>query len=127
MAIVKTKKTIKNHKPAAKTTLAVSAGQTQEQSRLNFRLAPEIKARVARAAALTGQDLTEFAVSTLSEKAAEVIERHDQTLLGSADYDFFLNALAETGALPEPSKRSLAAAARYRRGTRKGVRYHLAD
>ena len=127
MAIVKTKKTIKNHKPAAKTLTGLPAGHSQEQSRLNFRLAPEIKAKVARAAALTGQDLTEFAVSTLSEKAAEVIERHDQTLLGSADYDFFLETLAETGALPAPSERSLAAAARYRRGTRKGVRRHLAD
>lgn len=98
----------------------------REQSRLNFRLAPEIKARVARAATIVGQDLTEFAVSTLSQKADEVLEKHDNVLLGSKDYQFFLDALsaAETD---EPSKKSQKAADDYRRGTRKGARYHLAD
>ena len=36
-----------------------------EQSRLNVRLSPEIKARVAKAATIIGQDLTEFAAATL--------------------------------------------------------------
>jgi uncharacterized protein (DUF1778 family) len=99
--------------------------KNREQSRMNFRLAPEIKERVARAAALTGQDLTEFAVATLSEKADEVIGRHDQMLLGSEDYNFFLNALEEKPT--PPSERSREAADKYRRGTRKGVRYQIAD
>lgn len=92
--------------------------------RLNFRLAPEIKARVVRAAALTGQALTDFAVSTLSEKANEIITRYESIVLNKADYQFFLNALAEAG---EPSARARAAAARYRKGCRKGVSYHLGD
>ena len=99
---------------------------TREQSRLNFRLAPEIKARVARAATIVGQDLTEFAVSTLSQKADEVLERHDNVLLGSKDYQFFLDALGAADA-GEPSEKSSSAADEYRRGTRKGARYHLAD
>lgn len=99
---------------------------TREQSRLNFRLAPEIKARVARAATIVGQDLTEFAVATLSQKADEVLEKHDRVLLGSEDYQFFLDALGAADA-GEPSEKSSAAAAKYRRGTRKGARYHLAD
>lgn len=107
-------------------TVAKTNKTSIEQSRMNFRLAPEIKQRVARAAALTGQDLTEFAVGALSEKADEVIERHDSLLLGSEDYNFFLNALEEEQ-LPKPSERSLKAAKNYRRGTRKGVRYNLAD
>jgi len=106
-------------------TVETQKKNIQQQSRLNFRLAPEIKERVARAAALTGQDLTEFAVATLSEKADEVIGRHDQMLLGSEDYDFFLNALEEQP--DEPSEKSRKVAANYRRGTRKGVRYHVAD
>ena len=93
---------------------------------MNFRLAPEIKERVARAAALAGQDLTDFAIATLSEKADEILERHDHLLLNSEDYHFFLDALSETD-LSEPSERSLRAAENYRHGTRKGVRYKLAD
>ena len=93
---------------------------------MNFRLAVSVKERVARAAALSGQDLTEFAVSALKEKADQVIERHDHLLLGSTDYEFFLDALSGAS-VKEPSEKSRAAAARYRRGTRKGVRYTLAD
>jgi uncharacterized protein (DUF1778 family) len=96
------------------------------ESRLNFRLALDIKERVARAAALTGQDLTEFAVAALNEKAGEVIERHDHLLLGSKDYRFFLDALS-LKEVAKPSNRSLKAAENYRRGKRKGVRYTLAD
>jgi uncharacterized protein (DUF1778 family) len=96
------------------------------ESRLNFRLALDIKERVARAAALTGQDLTEFAVAALNEKAGEVIERHDHLLLGSKDYRFFLDALSSKE-VSKPSNRSLKAAENYRRGKRKGVRYTLAD
>lgn len=97
-----------------------------QQSRLNFRLAPEIKARVARAATIVGQDLTEFAVSTLSEKADEVLEKHDNVLLGSEDYQFFLDALSEQKA-DKPSGKSKKAAEKYRCGTRKGARYEIAD
>ena len=97
-----------------------------EQSRLNFRLTPEIKSRVVRAATIVGQDLTEFAVSTLSQKADEVLEKHDNLLLGTDDYQFFLDALSVTKAR-KPSRKSLQAAAKYRQGIRKGVRYQLAD
>lgn len=96
------------------------------QSRLNVRLSPEIKARVARAAGLIGQDLTEFAVATLNQRADEILEKHDSMLLASEDYRFFLDALGDTE-VGEPSERSKEAAARYRRGKRKGVRYHVAD
>lgn len=93
--------------------------------RMNIRMAMEVKERIAKAAALSGQDLTEFAVVTLSEKAAEIINQHDQMLLGSDDYQFFLNALSDTSM--EPSAKSSAVAEKYRKGIRKGVRYQLAD
>jgi uncharacterized protein (DUF1778 family) len=102
------------------------SGQNAEQSRLNVRLSTIVKERVIKAAALSGQDLTEFAVATLSEKANLIIEQHDNLLLGSEEHEFFLNALADTCAL-DPSERSLNAAEKYRQGTRKGVRYILAD
>lgn len=97
---------------------------TQNKDRMNFRLDPEIKERVARAAAITGQELTDFAVSALSEKADEVLGRHESLLLTSEDYQFFLSALDED---PETSERSRTAAERYRSGRREGVRYRLAD
>src|SRR2546425_9994062 len=97
--------------------------QTIEKDRMHFRLDPKIKARVARAAAITGQGLTDFAVSTLSEKADQILARHDTILLASDEYSFFLNALEDDR---KPSKRSRAAAKRYQRGRRKGVRYQVA-
>lgn len=97
---------------------------TRNKDRMNFRLDPEIKERVARAAAITGQELTDFAVSALSERADEVLARHESLLLTSEDYEFFLGALNEDR---ETSERSRMAAERYRRGRREGVRYRLAD
>lgn len=122
MAVAKPKRTIKESVIQMKATSLT----TSEQSRMNIRLAPAVKERVARAAALSGQDMTEFAVATLSEKADMIIERHDHLLLGSEDHKYFLSALAEAK-VQEPSNRSRSAAEKYRQGTRKGVRYILAD
>src|SRR6266705_4274600 len=96
---------------------------TANKDRMHFRLNPDIKARVARAAAITGQGLTDFAVSALSERANEILERHDTVTLDAEDYSFFLRSLDRSR---KPSKSSLAAAARYRRGRREGVRHRLA-
>jgi uncharacterized protein (DUF1778 family) len=96
---------------------------TADKDRMHFRLSPDIKARVARAAAITGQGLTDFAVSALSERANEILERHDTVTLDAEDYSFFLKSLDRTR---KPSKSSRAAAARYRRGRREGVRHRLA-
>lgn len=91
---------------------------------MHFRLASEIKERVIRAAAITGQGLTDFAVSALSERADQILERHEGILLNRKDYSFFLTSLDRAKA---PSRTSKAAAARYRRGKRKGVTYRSAD
>lgn len=103
-------------------TVDAKKPQTGEKDRMHFRLDPKIKARVARAAAITGQGLTDFAVSTLSEKADEILARYDTILLTSDEYSFFLKALDDDR---KPSKRSRAAAKRYQRGARKAVRYHF--
>lgn len=103
-------------------TVNAKKPRTSEKDRMHFRLDPKIKGRVARAAAITGQGLTDFAVSTLSEKADEILARHDTILLTSDEYNFFLKALDDDR---KPSKRSRAAARRYRSGRRKGVRHHV--
>lgn len=97
---------------------------TASKDRMHFRLAPDIKARVARAASITGQGLTDFAISALSERADEILERHDTVSLDAESYRFFLESLDRRR---KPSRASRAAAARYRRGQRKGVRHHFAD
>lgn len=95
-------------------------------SRLNIRLSTEVKSRIARAATILGQDLTEFAAITLNDKATEILEKNESLLLTGEDYQFFLDALDGTKAAKSSAK-SLAASDRYGRGRRKGVRYHLAD
>lgn len=95
---------------------------TSEKDRMHFRLDPKIKQRVSRAAAITGQGLTDFAVAALSEKADEVLERHEAIVLTRDEYRYFLKALDSK---PKTSKRARAAAKRYRCGRRDGVRYHV--
>lgn len=92
------------------------------KDRMHFRLDPKVKARVVRAAAISGQGLTNFAVSALSEKADEILERHNSIVLTGEEHSFFLKSLSEDR---KPSRRSQATAKRYRAGTRKGVRYRL--
>ena len=105
MALAKSKVTGKKSSGVMKMDSGTKTGKSsREESRMNFRLSSDIKQRVARAAALAGQDLTEFAVSALSEKADVIIERYDQMLLGSEEYNFFLDALADTNAAA-PSER----------------------
>ena len=94
------------------------------KDRMHFRLDPEIKERVTRAAAITGQGLTDFAVYALRERVDEILERHESVLLNRKDYQFFMKAL---DAAWTPSRRSRSAAAGYRRGRRNGVKYRLAD
>jgi len=60
--------------------------------------------------------------ASLSERAGQILDRHDAVLLTGDEYRFFLSALADNR---KPSKRSRAAAKRYRSGRRKGVRYHV--
>lgn len=90
-------------------------------ARMNFRLSRRIKERVERAAQLSGQSVSDFAASTLAREADEVIARQQTITLADADRDFFLRMLDEDA---EPSEKSLAAAARYREGRRKGSEYH---
>ena len=89
---------------------------------MHFRLEPRLKERVARASAILGRGLTDFAVLALSEKTDEILERHDSIVLSDEQHSFFLKSLSED---QKPSRRSLAAAKRYRTGARKGVRYRL--
>jgi len=75
--------------------------------RLEMRLERRAKDLIERAAALTGQTMTNFAVSNLVESALETIERHEQRLLSDRDRDRFLAAL-DRPAKPLPSLKKAA-------------------
>lgn len=83
--------------------------------RLDMRLTPEQKDLLERAASLTGQPLTGFALSNLVERAQQIIERSGRTLLSRRDAGKFLRLLE---APPEPVP-ALKAALR-RRNARRG-------
>jgi uncharacterized protein (DUF1778 family) len=70
---------------------------TTANPRLAFRMKPELKERIEEAAALLGLNLTDFVLSTLSERASEVVERHRYITLSDRDRNRFLEALNRPG------------------------------
>lgn len=80
--------------------------------RLDFRLSEEHKELLERAAAITGQPVTSFAVSHLLQKAREVIEQHERTTLNRVDWERFLEILDSD---EEPSPALMKAAERQTR------------
>lgn len=67
--------------------------QTNSIARLNFRLPPEAKEKIERAAVAEGLSVTDFAVHALINIADEVLERHHTRKLSNRDRDVFLALL----------------------------------
>lgn len=67
--------------------------QTNLVARLNFRLPPEAKEKIERAAVASGLSVTDFAVHALVNTADEVLERHHTHQLSKRDRDIFLALL----------------------------------
>lgn len=80
-------------------------------SGIDFRLPAELKDVVERAAALRGQSLGDFAVSTVVENAHRVIQQHHVTELSDRDRDLFLALLDDNA---EPSGALMASAEIYK-------------
>ncbi len=78
----------------------------KEEARLNFRLKPDIKERIEKAAAVTGKTLTEFAVTALADTAEEVLERYRVTRLSDRDRDIFLAILDRSSEPNQALKRA---------------------
>lgn len=66
---------------------------TNTVARLNFRLSPEAKEKIERAAVAEGLTITDFAVHALVNTADEVLERHHTRRLTDRDRDLFLSLL----------------------------------
>ena len=71
------------------------------KSRLDFRIASDNKALIEQAAILSGQTVSDFAASTLLDKAHQIIERHQITKLSNTDRDIFLAMLDNP---PQPNE-----------------------
>jgi uncharacterized protein (DUF1778 family) len=81
-------------------------------SRLEFRLNGDERALIEQAASVTGQSLTEYAVSHLVRASREVLAEHQHTQLSNRDRELFLR-LIDDDARPNDALRR--AAARYRK------------
>lgn len=78
----------------------------KEGARLNFRLKPDVKERIEKAAAVAGKTLTEFAVTALANTAEEVLERYRVTKLSDRDRDIFLAVLDRSSKPNQALKRA---------------------
>lgn len=86
--------------------------QKAKSARIDFRLPPEVKELIEKAAACKGQSLSEYAVSTLVENAREIVREHHVTVLTDRDRDRFLELLDRQS---KPNAALLAAARSYRK------------
>jgi uncharacterized protein (DUF1778 family) len=86
---------------------------TKTTARLNFRLARPLKEVIEEAAAVTGQTVSDFAVSTLVQAARKVVDQRDVTELTNRDRDRFLALIDDTSKKPNKALRD--AAERYKK------------
>ncbi len=68
--------------------------ETRKITRLDVRIRPDVKKIIEQAADVLGVSTTDFACATLVAEAQSVLERHRRIVLGDADRDTLLRALA---------------------------------
>jgi uncharacterized protein (DUF1778 family) len=78
-----------------------------DNKRMNIRISPNIKAKLARAAAIRNTDLTSFVTQSALREAEAVIEASERLILSERDFERVL-ALLENP--PAPNARLTAAA-----------------
>lgn len=83
------------HRPARRThrPVAVKPVLSARGDRIDFRVNPETKELLVRAAALRGSNLTAFVLESAQERAVDLIERHERLRLTDRDRDRLLQAL----------------------------------
>lgn len=96
--------------------------KTVKQARLGLRLSEEHKARIERAAAMTGQTVNSYVTSELLRRTDEILEKEEVRRLSDRDRDIFL-ALLEAD--PEPTKAAKEAAERFNQGRHNDAKYHF--
>ena len=86
------------------------------EARINIRSTREEKEHFEAAAALEGEELSEFLRKSARMRAKKVIEEHAHITLSNKDRDIFLKALSNP---PKPGPRLKSAMQRYRKNVRK--------
>ena len=87
--------------------------------RLTFSVRKDLEEAIELAAELTGQTVSEFAISALAQSAHKLIQEQNRTVLSKRDRDIFMRLLDRTDA--SPNRALVAAARRYTRLMRKGT------
>ena len=80
-----------------------------EKQRIDLRLNEDDKHMIEEAAAMTNQSISQFMVSTASERAAEVIDQHRRLLLNEESWNLVMDAIINP---PAPNDRLKRAANR---------------
>ncbi len=80
----------------------------ETNNRMQIRVTPAIKARIARAAAIQNMDLTQFVTSTALREADEVIQRAESVKVSTRDFTRILELLEHP---PAPNAKLRAAIA----------------
>ncbi|MGS5415272.1 type II toxin-antitoxin system TacA family antitoxin [Escherichia coli] len=82
-----------------------------KKQRIDLRLNENDKHMIEEAAAMTNQSISQFMVSTASERAAEVIDQHRRLLLNEESWNLVMDAITNP---PVPNERLKRAAKRLR-------------
>lgn len=89
------------------TVVAAKRATKREEARLNCRLSNNARSLIEKAAILSNQTLTDFAVSTLITRAEEIIERHHSIKLSTEASERFLALLEKPPAPSAALKKAL--------------------
>ncbi|CRK61924.1 hypothetical protein [Alloactinosynnema sp. L-07] len=71
-----------------------------KEARLDFRLDPEVKARIERAAKLTRESVSTFIVQAAATAADNILARADVTVMPAEQFDMLLAALDTADSSP---------------------------
>jgi len=77
-----------------------------KKQRIDLRLNEDDKHMIEEAAAMTNQSISQFMVSTASERAAEVIDQHRRLLLNEESWNLVMDAIINPPAPNDRLKRA---------------------
>jgi len=78
-----------------------------KKQRIDLRLNEDDKSMIEEAAAMTNQSISQFMVSTASERAAEIIDQHRRLILNEESWNLVLDAISNPPAANSRLKRAV--------------------
>ncbi len=91
----------------------MAVGSTEKAAKLDLSIDPQLKETIEQAAMLLGQDVGDFAISSLVRSARSVIQEHMVTRLSLRDWELFTALIDDAEA--EPNEALRAAAEEYKK------------